>query len=106
MNQLEIDDAVPKRFEEVATVAAIAAVIGIMYVCDRAYRRWLKGTSPLTAPRARVEHMKAGYRDRRETVGDVAEIIGAVVSEVEGRARDGTGCLVGEPATPQHHRRG
>ena len=84
MSEIEFDDAVPKRFEEVATVAAIAAVIGIMYVCDRAYRRWLKGISPLTAPRARVEHMRAGYRDKRETVGDVAEIVGAVLGEVGG----------------------
>ena len=82
MNQFRIDDPASRRFEEVATIVAVVVVIGIAYACERAYRRWSKEVSPLTAPRARVEHVRIGYRAKRETMTDVAEIIGAVLDEV------------------------
>ncbi|HET6713697.1 MAG TPA: hypothetical protein VFI59_08310 [Actinomycetota bacterium] len=97
MSQIEFDDAVSKRFEEVATIVAFVTVIGIAYACERAYRRWTTEINPLTAPRARVEHMRTDYRGKRETVSDVAEIIGAVFGEVGDALATRRGYL-GEPA--------
>ena len=82
-------DAWIRRSSAVATVLISAAVIGIPYVCDRAYRRWWKENHPLAGHRARLERTRTGYQDRRADVTKVAQVISDVLVEVH-RARSGS----------------
>jgi hypothetical protein len=75
----EIDDTRPRRSDEIAAVIAVIAVIGIAFAFERAFRRWSKEVSPLAVPRARVEHMRTGYQKKREVMGDLAQIVDAVL---------------------------
>jgi hypothetical protein len=89
MAEIRDADAWIRRYSAVATVLIFAAVIGIPYVCDRAYRRWWKENHPLAGPRARLERTRTGYQDRRANVTEVGQVISDVLVEVH-RARSGS----------------
>jgi hypothetical protein len=86
MDESESFDTAQGRSTMFATVATLAAVVGIVYLMDRRYSRWERRLrteiSPLTRSRARVARMRAGYRDRRAAVDDLAWVISAVMDEV------------------------
>jgi hypothetical protein len=89
MAEIRDADAWIRRSSAVATVLIFAAVIGIPYACDRAYRRWLKENDPLAELRARLERTRTGYQERRANVTEVAQVISDVLVEVH-RARSGS----------------
>ena len=82
MAEIRDADASIRWFSAVATLIICAAVVGIPYGCDRAYRRWLKENDPLAGPRARLERLKTGYPERRANVTEVAQVISSVLVEV------------------------
>lgn len=86
MAELRVADASVSRSNTAATLVIFAAVIGVAYGCDRAYRRWLKENDLLAGPRARLERLGTGYQERRAYATEVAQVIGGVLVEVA-RAR-------------------
>jgi len=84
MAQIRDADASIGGFNAVATLIICAAAVGVSYACDRAYRRWSRENHPFAGPRARVEHMRSGYRERRATVIELAQVINSVIDEVSG----------------------
>lgn len=88
-NGFEIDDVTPRRSDEIATVVAVVAVIGIAAAIERAFRRCSKDLSPLAGPRTRIEHMRTGYREKRGVVDDLAQIINAVLGDARSARGEG-----------------
>ena len=91
MGEPQVADATLRRLMTVATLIIYAAVIGIAYVSDRTYRRWLKENRrwlrenhPLAAHQARLERMGSAYRERRAGVTEAAQVIGGLLGEVAG----------------------
>jgi hypothetical protein len=72
-----------RRFNAVTTLLIVAAVIGLPYACDRAYRRWLKDNDPFAGLRARLEHERTRYRERRANVTDLVQVISDVLVELD-----------------------
>jgi hypothetical protein len=83
MAEIRDADAWTRRLNAAATLLIFAAVIGLPYVGDRAYRRWSKKNDPLAGLRARLEHERTRYRERRANVTEVVRIIGDVLVEVD-----------------------
>jgi hypothetical protein len=83
MAEIRDADAWTRRFNAVATFLIVAAVIGLPYACDRAYRRWSKENDPLAGLRARLEHERTRFRERRANVTDVVQVISDVLVEVD-----------------------
>lgn len=83
MAEIRDADAWIRRFSGVATLLILAAVIGVPYVCDRAYRRWSKENDPFAGLRARLEHERTRNRERLANVTDVARVISDVLVEVD-----------------------
>jgi hypothetical protein len=83
MAEIRDADAWIRRFSAVATLLILAAVIGLPYACDRAYRRWLKENDPFAGLRARLERERTRYRERRANMTDVVRVISDVVVEVD-----------------------
>jgi hypothetical protein len=83
MAEIRDADAWIRRFSAVATLLIFGAVIGLPYACDRAYRRWLKENDPFAGLRARLEHERSRYRERRANVTDAARVIRDVLVEVD-----------------------
>jgi hypothetical protein len=75
MVELRMADASFRRLNAAVTVIVCAAVVGIAYWYERAYRRWSEQNHPLAAPRARLEQTRASYRERRALVTEIAQII-------------------------------
>ncbi len=82
MAQIRDADASVRRFNAVATLILCAAVIGIPYACDRAYRRWSRENDLLAGPRARLARARTDYQDRRTNVSEVAQDISSVLVEI------------------------
>jgi hypothetical protein len=84
--ELDVSDHASRRSTKVATFAILAGLMWVAVRVDRRYNRWddrLRAEiSPLTRPRARAERMRVGYRDRRADVGDLVQLISAVMEEV------------------------
>jgi len=80
-----------RRLSAVTTIIIYAAVIGIPYVGDRAYRRWSNKNRLFVGPRARVERLRTGYQQKRANVSDVAQVIGGVIAEVARATSTGSG---------------
>jgi hypothetical protein len=72
-----------RRFNAVTTLLIVAAVIGLPYACDRAYRRWLKENDPFAGLRARLEHERTRYREGRANVTDLVQVISDVLVELD-----------------------
>ncbi len=91
MSEFRVAEGSSSWVTKAATVTVQAAMVGIGYRLDRAYRLWLSDISPLTGPRARAEHMRIGYRERRADVSDGALVMIAVLDEIaRARAMRGT----------------
>jgi hypothetical protein len=65
-----------------ATLISVAAVIGVAYLCDRVYRKWLRESHPLAEHRARMRRLSTGYQRKRSTMKDVLDVLGDVLVEV------------------------
>ena len=50
MAELRVADASFRRFNTAATLIIFAAVVGIAFGYEGAYRRWLKENDPLAGP--------------------------------------------------------
>jgi hypothetical protein len=83
MAEIRDADAWTRRFNAVATLLVVAAVIGLPYACDRAYRRWSKENDPLAGLRARLEYERTRFRETRANVTDVVQVISDVLVEVD-----------------------
>ncbi|MGH2578495.1 MAG: hypothetical protein ACRDG9_12225, partial [Actinomycetota bacterium] len=83
MAEIRDADAWIRRFSAVATLLILAAVIGLPYACDRAYRRWSKENDPFAGLRARLEQQRTRYRESRANVTDLVRVIGDVLVEVD-----------------------
>ena len=80
-----------RRFGVVATPLIFAAVIGIPYVCDRAYRRWLKANDPFAVLWDSFGRARTGYQVKRDNMTEVAQAISDVLAEVERARSSGSG---------------
>jgi hypothetical protein len=73
------------------TLIGVAAFMGIAYVCDRIYLRWLHENHPLAEHRARMRRMSTGYQRKRaglkEVVGIVADVLVGVARATATDAR-------------------
>jgi hypothetical protein len=83
MAEIRDADAWTRRFNAVATFLIVAAVIGLPYACDRAYRRWSKENDPFAGLRARLEHERTRFRESRANVTEVVQVISDVLVEVD-----------------------
>jgi hypothetical protein len=66
----------------IAAALILAAVVGIAYWFDRAYRRWWKVNHPFAEPIARIERMGTNYRERRANLAEVVQVIGEILAEI------------------------
>jgi hypothetical protein len=82
MAEIRDFDASIRWFNAIVVLTVGVAMIAIAYVCDRAYRRWLREQHPLAGPRARVVRVKTDYRERRAGVSEIVQFIGEVLDEV------------------------
>jgi hypothetical protein len=73
------------------TLVGIAAMVGIAYWCDRAYRRWLDEIHPLAGHRARMVRMSTGYQSKKAGVFEVVQFINDVLDEVNRANSPGDG---------------
>ena len=73
------------------TLVGIAAMVGIAYWCDRAYRRWVDGISPLAGHRARVVRMSKSYHSKKAGVFEVVQFVNDVLDEVDRTKTPGGG---------------
>jgi uncharacterized protein YneF (UPF0154 family) len=64
------------------TLIGVAALMGVAYVCDRIYLRWLHENHPLAEHRARMRRMSTGYQRQRTNLKDVYDIVTDVLVEV------------------------
>jgi hypothetical protein len=69
------------------TLVGIAAIVGIAYWCEHAYRRWLKEIHPLAGHRARMQRMSTGYRSKKSNASEFVRLINDVLDEVARAAR-------------------
>lgn len=82
MAEIRDADAWIRRFNAVATLLIVAAVIGVPYACDRTYRRWSKENDPFAGLRARLEHRRTRSRERRANMTDMGRVIIDVLVEI------------------------
>jgi hypothetical protein len=90
MAEIRDGDAWTRRFNAVGTLLIVAAVIGLPYACERAYRRWSKENDPLAGLRARLQHERTRYRESRANVTDMGRLIIDVLAEIERAASVGS----------------
>jgi hypothetical protein len=83
MAEIRDADAWIRRFNAVATLLIVAAVIGVPYACDRTYRRWSKENDPLAGLRARLEHRRTRYQESRASVTEMGRVIIDVLVEID-----------------------
>jgi hypothetical protein len=83
MAEIRNADVWTRRFNAVTTLLIVAAVIGLPYACDRAYRRWSKENDPFAGLRARLAHERTRYRETRENVTEMVRVISDVLVEVD-----------------------
>ena len=74
---------VPKPSTVVVLVAVMAAVVGVAYLLDRAYARWLTEVSPFIKPRARYAQLRTGYRTCRADMSDLAHLVSELLDEID-----------------------
>jgi hypothetical protein len=72
-----------RRSVDVGVVILAGAAIAAVYWADKRYRRWVKETSILAAPRARAASVHASYRRKRSGLEEIAEVIGEIFETVE-----------------------
>ena len=75
MAEFQLADASFRRLNAAVTVVVCATVVGIAYRYERAYRRWSEQNHPFAGPRARIEHTRANYQERRAFVTDLAQVL-------------------------------
>jgi len=75
MTEFHVADAWLRRVDAAVTIIVCAAVVGLAYRYERAYRRWAEQQHPLAASRARLERARTSYQDRRALATELARII-------------------------------
>jgi hypothetical protein len=83
MAEIRDADTWIRRFNAVATLLILAAVIGVPYASDRAYRRWSKENDPLAGLRSGLEHKRTRYRESRANWTDMGRVIIDVLVEID-----------------------
>jgi hypothetical protein len=83
MAEIREADAWTRRFNAVATLLIVAAVIGVPYACDRTYRRWSKENDTFAGLRARLEHRRTRYQESRASVTEMGRVIIDVLAEID-----------------------
>ena len=73
------------------TLIGVAALVGVAYVCDRIYLRWLHENHPLAEHRVRMLRMATGYQRHRTNLKDVYDIVTDVLVEVARATETGEG---------------
>ena len=82
MTEFGIADATSGRLNAAAALLICAAVVGIAYWSDRAYRRWWNENHPFAEPKASLKRMRTTYRGKRANVTEAARLIGDLLVEV------------------------
>lgn len=77
-----LDDDGPTAVAVGTTLVGVAAVMGIVYLCDRTYRRWLRENHLLAEHRARMRRLSNSYQRKRTNAKDVFDVIADVLVEV------------------------
>jgi len=75
MTGFRVADASSRRLDVAATITLFAAVAGLAYWYERAYRRWAAHQDPFAATRARLARTRITYQERRALVTDLARVI-------------------------------
>jgi hypothetical protein len=83
MTEIRDADASIRGFSAIATLLIFAAAIVIPYVCDRAYRRWLQEIDAFAWLPASIERRRTGYRQKRASANEWAQLISDVLVEVD-----------------------
>ena len=68
----------------IGTSLVIVGSIGLACWAERSYRRWWKANHPFAAPKARIERMGLTYRNRRASMGEAAQALWELISEIDG----------------------
>ena len=76
------DEEGPIGANVATTLIGVAAFIGVVYVCDRTYRKWLNENHPLAEHRARMRRLSTGYQRKRSNAREVLDVVADVLSEV------------------------
>ena len=66
----------------IAAALILAAAVGIAYWSERAYLRWWEANHPFAEPKARIERMRATYRERRANLAEVVQVIWEVFADI------------------------
>ena len=87
MTQLRDTDGPPRGVIAGLTVALYAAALTLAYLWHRFYGRWSKENHLFSAPRARVDRFKTGYRSKKtnalEVGGDAKSNLPAMAAAFE-----------------------
>lgn len=67
--------------------------MGIAYVCDRIYLRWLHENHPLAEHQARMRRTSTGYQRKRTNLKEVVGVVADILIELA-RARRRPGMRV------------
>jgi hypothetical protein len=75
MVEIQVPDVSMRQLEVAATIVLCAAVAGLAYWYEHAYRRWAAQHDPFAAPRARLELMRANFREGRAFMTELARVV-------------------------------
>ena len=64
------------------TLIGVGAMLGVIYLGDRIYRKWLRENEPFAEHRARMRRLSAGYKRKRASVKEVVGVLADVLVEV------------------------
>jgi len=70
------------RLNAATTLAIVAALVGANQWGERVYRRWWAANRPLATLLARLDSLKATYRERIAFANDLAAVAGALFGEI------------------------
>ena len=72
-----------------ATLISVGALLGVAYLCDRTYRKWLRENHPFAEHRARMRRLSTGYQRKRANIEEVVDVIVDVLIAVAREAASG-----------------
>jgi hypothetical protein len=75
MAEFQLPVASMRRLDVAATIIVCAAVVGLAYWYEHAYRRWARQHHPFAGPRARLDRTRATYWEQRAFMTELAQAI-------------------------------